>query len=110
MVTKYFIDINGSYIGAFDGVDPPQDSIEVSTSPDHADFQIWDGERWIDAVNRVDLEAEAEFAPSFENDRVKRLLFEILFDLTNQVRVLQGNPTVTKAAYRDALLTRLKTL
>lgn len=41
-MTKYFVDINGNYIGGFDGVDAPEGSIEVPYAPDSA-FQIWNG-------------------------------------------------------------------
>lgn len=40
MATKYFVDQDGNYIGAFDGAQPPQGSIEVPEAPEHAS-QVW---------------------------------------------------------------------
>ncbi len=34
-MTKYFIDEAGSYIGGFDGTDPPPGSIEIAAPPPH---------------------------------------------------------------------------
>jgi hypothetical protein len=44
-MTKYFVDIEGNYIGGFDGATPPEGSIEVANPPEFGgDF--WDGTQW----------------------------------------------------------------
>jgi hypothetical protein len=45
MSTKFFVDLAGTYIGAFDGVTPPAGAIEVPTAPVDA-RQVWNGEEW----------------------------------------------------------------
>ena len=32
-MTKYYVDATGSYLGGFDGVEPPKGAIDVSTAP-----------------------------------------------------------------------------
>ena len=41
-MVKYFVDIDGNYLGGFDGADPPSESVEVPFSPIDA-RDIWDG-------------------------------------------------------------------
>ena len=45
MTTKYFCDEAGTYLGAFDGVDPPIGSVEVPIGPSHVQ-QRWLGDSW----------------------------------------------------------------
>ena len=45
-MTKYYVDINGNYLGGFDGVDAPDGSIEVENAPNHG-LDKWNGEKWI---------------------------------------------------------------
>lgn len=49
-MSKYYVDTAGNYIGAFEGANPPDDSIEVSSPPDHAK-QKWNGEKYLPYVN-----------------------------------------------------------
>lgn len=44
-MTKYFVDQAGNYIGAFDGAEPPANSIEVPSAPSDA-RQSWTGIGW----------------------------------------------------------------
>jgi hypothetical protein len=48
VVTKYFIDAQGNYIGGFNGVEPPEGSIEVNAPPPHG-WQKWDfdNQEWL---------------------------------------------------------------
>lgn len=46
MATKYYIDIEGHYLGGFDGAEPPEGAIEVENAPDDA-RDVWDGLKWI---------------------------------------------------------------
>lgn len=45
---KFYIDSNGAFIGAFDGV-IPENGIEVPTAPNHA-HDKWDGNAWVAAL------------------------------------------------------------
>lgn len=45
MSAKFFVDGSGAYIGAFDGAEPPANSVEVPTAPADA-RQVWDGSAW----------------------------------------------------------------
>lgn len=44
-MTKYFVDQAGNYIGAFDGAEPPANSIEVPSAPSDA-RQPWAVSGW----------------------------------------------------------------
>lgn len=44
-VTRYFVDIDGRYLGAFESATPPDGAVEVAAPPVHA-RQIWDGSSW----------------------------------------------------------------
>lgn len=44
-MTKYFIDPVGSYLGGFDGAEPPKGAIEVPSAPEDA-RQKWAGGKW----------------------------------------------------------------
>lgn len=44
-MTKYFVDETGSYIGGFDGAEPPEGAIEVPGAPEDA-RQTWQGQAW----------------------------------------------------------------
>lgn len=46
MIVRYFADLSGRYIGAFDGAEPPANSVEVPTAPADA-RQVWDGSAWL---------------------------------------------------------------
>lgn len=43
--TKYYVTLNGTYIGGFSGSEPEGIFIEVPYAPDHA-AQVWLGEEW----------------------------------------------------------------
>lgn len=46
-MTKYYIDNQGNYVGGFDGVKPPEGSIEVLTPPLHA-AQKYKSNAWLE--------------------------------------------------------------
>jgi hypothetical protein len=45
MITKYYVDSAGTFLGAFVGVEPPAGAIEVSDLPSRG-TDIWDGEQF----------------------------------------------------------------
>ncbi|WP_417624970.1 hypothetical protein [Paremcibacter congregatus] len=62
MTTKNYVDIDGSYIGGFDGSLPPSGAIEVAEAPADA-RQTWDFQNvaWLPASPRAeDVEAERD--------------------------------------------------
>lgn len=44
-MTKYYVDQSGCYIGAFDGVEPPDNSLEVPSAPSDV-RQLWTASGW----------------------------------------------------------------
>lgn len=44
-MTKFFVDNLGNYIGAFDGAEPPDGSVEVPSPPSDARL-VWNGSAW----------------------------------------------------------------
>lgn len=57
-MTKYFVDKDGTYLGGFEGAEPPAGAIEVQEAPEDA-RQIWDGLAWsaAPAVRRLILKS-----------------------------------------------------
>ena len=45
-ITKYYVDVNGTYLGAFEGCEPDVECSEVSTAPSHG-LDKWDGKKWL---------------------------------------------------------------
>ncbi len=60
------------------------------------------------AADAAALDREAEKVINI--NKKDKLLFEINFDQENRIRVLEGNPTVTKQQYKDALVAQYKAL
>lgn len=61
-MTKYFVTIDGTYLGGFDGALPPTGSIEVPTPPAHG-HDTWNGTTWIAAPpTREKLKAGRQIA------------------------------------------------
>lgn len=48
-MTKYYVDIDGNYLGGFDGVRPPSGSLEVPNPPEDGRSKWVDGS-WGDPV------------------------------------------------------------
>lgn len=61
-MTKYFVDHAGNYIGAFDGAEPPDGSVEVPSAPSDA-RQPWTDSGWGDVYKspeQVQAEVNAD--------------------------------------------------
>lgn len=58
----------------------------------------------------VTAKIEAEITDKLDNDKVLKLLFFIHFDMENRVRALKGEPIITQAVYKQALIDQYKTL
>lgn len=119
MTLKYYRDAANKFLGGFDVPpnDPPVGGVEVPLPPPHADFYTWNAgtQAWDRDVDADDRQAESDFKGQFEDDRLRRLIFEIEFDQENRLRVLEGRPTLPDDAtgrgqYKMALLNLLKTL
>ena len=111
---KHYADASGNYLGGFDVPpnSPPPGGLEVADAPPHIETYTWNfgASAWERDADGDDKDANREIAGDFEDNRVKRLLFEINFNQENRIRVLEGAPTITKAQYKAALVNRLKTL
>lgn len=44
-MTKFYVDAQGRYLGGFDGAEPPDGAIEVSSPPEHG-TDIWTNGAW----------------------------------------------------------------
>ena len=51
-----------------------------------------------------------EIKSAIEAGNINRLLFELNFDQENRIRALESKAMITKAQYRNALVTRWKAL
>lgn len=106
-MTKFYRDAAGSYIGAFDGAEPPADAIEVAMPPDNAATDVWDGAAWVPDPARVaardDAAADGRLA-----DAVALTVRDVLFDQENRIRALEGRAAVAKAQFSGSLKAILK--
>lgn len=67
MTQKFFVDENGSYLGAFIGFEP-EDGIEVMSAPPVNAFQKWDGSAWLSPIptsTEVDVERDRRIDAGF---------------------------------------------
>jgi hypothetical protein len=55
MITKYYVDPDGAYLGAYVGAEPPEGSIEVPAPPADG-AEIWDGNQFSPAPARAPQE------------------------------------------------------
>jgi hypothetical protein len=51
-MTKYYVNSEGSYLGGFDGLEPPEGALEIPKPPDHAG-QKWNGEKYIEPAEQI---------------------------------------------------------
>lgn len=80
--------------------------LDAEVPPRPTKDYTWNGSTWVapDPAAQLDQQATREI------DARDRLQFEITFDMENRVRALEGKQPVTRATYRDALITRWKQL
>lgn len=64
-MARYFVDASGRYLGGYEGVDPPEGSIEVPGPAPHG-RDTWDGERWIERADAYKDRRFAEYPPGRE--------------------------------------------
>lgn len=97
----YYINPQGGY---YEGDRAHALDAEVPRRPtaDHT----WDGAQWVAPDPAVLLQRNAEREVGAKD----RLLFEVLWQQENRLRVLEGKGAVSRAAYRDALITVWKGL
>ncbi len=89
---KYYIDVNGNYLGGWD-TNPPEGAIEV-THPPYDARDVWDGIHWV--PSKAQLETEARV---WRDEELARADIEL-----NKVQDGDGVGTVTAwRAYRSAL-------
>jgi hypothetical protein len=73
-----------------------EDGVRPATDQEIADYDL--------------AEADAEISGRLNKEKLIMLLFLINFDQENRIRVLEGNSTITKATYRQALIDKYKAL
>ena len=81
---------------------------EDARNLDWQEFQAWVGLG--NAPESADAQPTLNEIAADEVDSRDRLLFEINFDQENRIRQLEGRQTVTRAAYRGALIQAWKDL
>ena len=84
-MTKYYVDVNGNYLGGFDGVEAPNGSVEVAQPPEHG-LDIWTGSAWVKPLPTAEQLA-------IEAKQAKELALEALVVTTSSGKVFQGNET-----------------
>lgn len=59
-MTKYYRDVDGNYIGGFDGSEPPEGSIEIDTPPQNGAAK-WAGGKWVEPVEDIRAKFKRDF-------------------------------------------------
>ena len=52
IMTKYYVDVDGNYLGGFYGAEPPQGAIEVPLAPDNA-LKKWIAGKWKESSEQI---------------------------------------------------------
>jgi len=92
MTTKYFVDNNGAYLGAWDGSEPTSGAIEVPFSPEDA-RQVWNGRSFNSLILPYNEKRRASF-PSIEEQ-----LDNIYWDWLNGTTTWVDKVSAIKAKY-----------
>lgn len=97
----YYLDTAGTY---YEGDQEKPWHAVVPHRPHY--LATWNGSQWVvpSAASIQDTQAQQAV------DAEERLHFEMHFDIENRVRALEGKQPITRAVYRDALITRWKQL
>lgn len=106
MMTKYFTDVHGEYLGAFDGAEPPHGAIEVSTPPEHADDTLV-GKTWVKSATRTAREAKAAEVAKAKIDTKEDAFVQQFIAMTPAQVVDHVNANVTTLVDAKQLLTKL---
>lgn len=72
MITKYYVNAAGNYIGGFQGAQPPSGSIEVPNAPEHA-ADTWVNGAWLKNPAREKNEFNAAIKKQIEALDIKRI-------------------------------------
>lgn len=108
-MTKYFVDINGNYIGGFDGASPPIGSIEVPNPPQDG-RQKWVNNAWaaLNPALNTTVDQERLNAALTEPGSVVRALGLVMFAEINKLRVKNGDPAYTMQQFTTALQAQMR--
>lgn len=107
-MTKYYVDAQGSYVGGFDGVNPPNGAIEVPSPPDDA-RQKWQNNAWQPYVpDYSTIDTGALNAALTEPGSVVRALGLVTFQEINKLRVLVGQQAYTMPQFVAALKANIR--
>jgi hypothetical protein len=91
---------------------PKYDCRTQSPNPTYSDIE-WKDQRSmpteaeVNAVTDEQISAalkDTENTNLIQNDKLAKLLFEIAFDQENRLRTQAGQPTITRAQYRNGIL------
>lgn len=107
-MTKYYVDAQGSYLGGFDGVNPPSGAFEVTSAPDDA-RQKWVNNAWQPYIpDYSTIDSNALNAVLVEPGSVVRALGLVMFAEINKLRVLAGQPQYTMPQFIAALKANIR--
>lgn len=100
MSTRYFVDQDGAYVGAFAGASPPSGAIEVPTPPQDA-RQLWSAGAWQPVPPPAYRDRRArDYALELGDDPgdVIKTLGDVLDDLIREMRARGATVTPEFAA------------
>src|SRR4051812_41078662 len=98
MTTAYITPLGAYYEG------DQAHALDVPVPPRPTQFSTWDGLQWNTPTPAAQLDLRAGVAV----DGTDRLWFEVNFDQENRIRALEGKAAITRAQYRNALITAWK--
>ena len=81
MITKYYVDASGNYLGGLQGIEPPVLWVEVPSAPAHARY-IWNGSGWFEVPKTTqELDAEKTAVATDALKLVAACILEAVFDM-----------------------------
>ncbi len=94
MITKYFVDSDGKYLGGFDGAKPPAGSIEVPNPPNHGTDNLVNGQ-WVKAASRNNSELLAQIS-ALESKQARATREAILTGDTTHLNAIESEIAILR--------------
>jgi len=76
--------------------------LSVPTAPANANRDTWNGSQWVTDATLVDNDREA-LATNALNDAIHKTIRDVLYDMENRVRALEGRQAVSLSVFTKAL-------
>ncbi len=78
--------------------------------PGKPEHYTYTGGQWVENSDKAEMELEEKTQKIIDVNKIGKLVFKVMFDMENRMRVQEGKASVTSAQYRNALKAIVDTL